>query len=477
MKWSFLPSFVLVVLAFSACDSSSPRGVSTPTVASAWPKLGHDINSSFANATERTIGTDSAASLHEVWRSTEQGGVTGTPAILDGTVYALGSSGVYAFDARSGELRWRNTTVHGTSSPTVDHENVFINDGKSILHALKTTDGAELWHATIDAHPRAAGFSSPVVASGMVIVGSASIEEATAKTDATFRGSLVAFDATTGKEVWRHFTAEPPDTGVAIWSSPSVDVASGTVYATTGNNYTGDAGATSDSIFAVRLGDGQLLWNRQLSRGDVFTIPSPRSPDSDFGTNPILFDATIAGTRRELVGAGQKSGMFWALDRGTGEIVWSRKVSDGSALIGGVFNNGAFDGERLVVAGNNGTSTGAGGEPANGNSNPIGLPIARTSVLEALDPSTGAVIWERQLPAWVWAPITVANGVGFVSADRQLQAFNIATGEKLWMMETNGTVASGAAIADGHIYFGSGLAYLGTKFDNVLHAVRVQIPT
>jgi len=43
-------------------------------------------------------------------------------------------------------------------------------------------------------------------------------------------------------------------------------------------------------------------------RGDVFTILNPQSPDTDFGTNPILFEATIGGTTRKLLGAGQKSG-------------------------------------------------------------------------------------------------------------------------------------------------------------------------
>jgi polyvinyl alcohol dehydrogenase (cytochrome) len=438
--------------------------------------LGHDLGSSFANSDERAITTKSAVSLQEVWSSTVQGTVNGTPAVVEGTVYALGSTGVFAFDASSGVLRWKNMTIYGTSSPTVEHDDLFIDDGKSVLHALKTSDGTELWQATIDPHPRASGFSSPLVADGLVIIGSASIEETTAKSDATFRGSLVAFDVATGKEVWRHYTVDPPDNGVAIWSSPSVDEASGTVYATTGNNYTGAAGATSDSIFALRVRDGHLVWNRQLSQGDVFTIPSPQSPDSDFGTNPILFDAMIGGTRRQLVAAGQKSGMFWALDRATGDVVWSRKVSGGSALIGGVFNNGAFDGQRLLVAGNNGTSTGPGSEAANGNSNPIGLPIARTSVLEALDPATGDVIWERQLPAWVWAPITVTGGVGFVSVDRELQAFNTATGERLWTMATAGTIASGAAIVDGRVYFGSGVAYLGTKVDDTLHALGLPAP-
>jgi polyvinyl alcohol dehydrogenase (cytochrome) len=396
------------------------------------------------------------------------GSVTGVPAVIDGRVYALASGGMYALDAATGTQVWVNRDVKGTSSPTWDGGALYVNDSKSILHRLDAATGAETWRAVIDANPAAAGFSSPVVADGLVIVGSASIEEVSAKDNATFRGSMVAFDAATGAEAWRHYTAEPPYNGVSIWSSPSVDLERGIVYGTTGNNYTGDPGPTSDSIFALDLKTGALKWNKQLSQGDVFTIPTPRSPDSDFGTNPILFPAIIDGEKRFLVGAGQKSGMFWALDALTGDVVWSRKVSGGSALIGGVFNNGAFDGERIIVAGNNGTSTGAGSEPSNGNSK---LGAVTTSVLMAMDPADGHVIWERQLPAWVWAPITVGGMVGFVSPDRQVQAFDLRTGEKLNTFDTDGTIASGASIVDGRIYFGSGVAYIGTKADNKLHAL------
>jgi polyvinyl alcohol dehydrogenase (cytochrome) len=91
----------------------------------------------------------------------------------------------------------------------------------------------------------------------------------------------------------------------------------------------------------------------------------------------------------------------------------------------------------------------------------------------AMDPATGDVLWERQLPAWVWAPITLANGVGYVSADSDLQAFNLATGERLALIDTEGTIATGAAIWDGRVYFGSGLAYLGTTLGTKLYALDV----
>jgi polyvinyl alcohol dehydrogenase (cytochrome) len=149
-------------------------------------------------------------------------------------------------------------------------------------------------------------------------------------------------------------------------------------------------------------------------------------------------------------------------------------VSGGSALIGGVFNNGAYDGERIIVAGNNAESDGPGSEPANGESEAGASAELGTSVLMAMDPADGSIIWERQLPAWVWAPITIANGVGYVSTESQLQAFDVETGEKLFTFQTGGTITSGAAIADGQVYFGSGLVYYTTTPNTTFHALALR---
>ncbi|MGB2694581.1 MAG: PQQ-binding-like beta-propeller repeat protein [Dehalococcoidia bacterium] len=473
----------LLLSAFAACGGGSePSAIVTltplepttpPNVAagSSWPMLAHDVSSNFQNADETTISTENVGQLTELWHFETSGSVTGTPAVVGDTVYVLAGGGTYALDADTGEVRWDNSDVGGTSSPTYAGGTLFVSTSGGDLYALNAKTGDVLWQAEIDPHPRASGFSSPVVVGDLVLIGSSSSEEAGAINDATFRGALVAYDRESGDEVWRHYTVAPPFNGVSMWSTASVDLDANVVYGDTGNNYTGEASDTSDSIFALDLETGDVLWNTQLTEGDVFTIGNPQSEDTDFGTNPILFKAEIDGTMRPVVGAGQKSGMFWVLDRETGEVVWNVQVSDGSPLIGGVFNNGAFDGERLIMAGNNATSDAPGGEPANGESEPLGAASIPTSVLTALNPADGTVAWERQLPAWVWAPVTLANGVGFVSAESELQAFDVATGEKLFSFDTNGTIASGAAIANGRVYFGSGVPYFLTTPDNTFYAL------
>jgi polyvinyl alcohol dehydrogenase (cytochrome) len=425
----------------------------------AWPQLGHDNGSSFHNG-RASLTVREARRLRPAWTYTPPGTVNGAAAVVGHRLYALSGDGLVALDADRGDELWTRDDISGTSSPTFARGNLYVNGSDSELWALDPKTGEDRWNVVTDDQEFAVGFSSPVVAGKVVVVGLASIEEVAAEANATFRGGAVAFDRGTGKERWRYRTADPPYNGVGVWSTPSFDAATHTVYLTTGNNYTESAGPTSDSIVALDVATGEPKWMRQVTTGDVFTVPNPFSEDSDLGTNPILFDATIDGVERRLLGAGQKSGMFWVLDRATGEVVWQRQVSGGSSLIGGVLNNGAFDGRSIIVAGNNGPSS---------TPRPDGAPAA---VLMALDPATGAVQWQRDLDAWVWAPITLGNGVGFVAPDDEVQAFDTKTGRELFHFATDGTVSSAPVIVDKRVYFGSGISYLSTKPGKALYALE-----
>lgn len=424
----------------------------------AWRQLGHDLASTFHN--RRSLLTPArAANLQTAWQLEAPGTVNGAPAVAGDRVYLLSADGLLALEAESGDEVWRRHDITGTSSPTLARGVLYVHTGDAMLWAVDADTGEDRWRVVADDQEFATGFSSPVVPANAVIVGLASIEEVAAEANATFRGGVAAFDRRTGEERWRYRTAQAPYNGVGVWSTVSVDLDAETVFATTGNNYTESAGPTSDSIIALDLETGEERWIRQVSTGDVFTVPTPTSQDTDLGTNPILFEAEIEGTKRELLGAGQKSGFFWVLDRETGEIVWQRRVSTGSALIGGVFNNGAYDGTSIIVAGNHGP---AGPGPERPDDPP--RTMVGTSVLMAMDPATGDVRWERVLPEWVWAPITLGNGVGFVAVDDSVQAFDTDTGEELFSIHTEGTVTSAPVLVGNRVYFGSGLTYLtGTR--------------
>jgi polyvinyl alcohol dehydrogenase (cytochrome) len=428
--------------------------------------LGFDLASSYHNPKETLITAANAGSLKQSWEVALSGGVTGAPAVVGSAVYAVAANSVYALDAGTGKVRWQNPDVGGSSSPTFADGVLYVNasTGGELLTAIDAKTGKTRWQVLVDGHPNAAGISSPVVVEDYVIVGNSSFEEASKADHATFRGAVIAFHRTDGTVAWRFDTVTPPENGCAVWSTVSVDLDARRVFAATGNNYTETAGSTSDSIFALELDTGKLVWHRQASAGDIYTVLTPQSPDSDFGANPILYEAVVEGGTRKLLGIGQKSGVFWSLDRMTGDVVWQRALGPGTA-VGGILNNGAYDGTRLLVASSNATSSAPGSEPANGDGG--------TSVLFALDPANGDIFWERQLPADVWGPITVANGVGFVGIDRRLEAFDVETGDKLLDFPVVGTVASTPVVANGRVYFGSGMQFVIGHPDDKLHALSL----
>jgi outer membrane protein assembly factor BamB len=154
----------------------------------------------------------------------------------------------------------------------------------------------------------------------------------------------------------------------------------------------------------------------------------------------VLFETEVDGVMTKLVGGAQKNGNASVVREEDGDLVWEVNLGpssrDGQS---GVFNNTAWDGKHLLVACND-------------------QPTA-SAQLFALEGGTGDIAWERPLPGQVMGPITVANGVGFVGAGQELQAFNTETGEVLFRHTVVGTIACAPTIANGRVAVGSGLSW------------------
>jgi outer membrane protein assembly factor BamB len=153
------------------------------------------------------------------------------------------------------------------------------------------------------------------------------------------------------------------------------------------------------------------------------------------------------------------------VDRVTGEIIKQRNLGPiglGTAFKGGVFVNGAWDGERLLVAVNGATST----DPRS--QSPAG------TVLFALDPLTLDIVWERGVGPVVFGWISVANGVGFYGRDKVLEAFDTETGDALYTFETEATIATAPAVSNGYVIFGSGMSWVQSTPGNKYYALKVQ---
>ncbi len=314
------------------------------------------------------------------------------PVIAGGRVFAGSDGGVvYSLSAATGCIHWyyrasnavrgaitiasvgSNTSGSNTSGSRLA---AFAGDRAGNVYALDAATGTLLWKIKADNFPLARVTGSPAFYNGRLYVPVASGEEgAGSSVDyqcCKFRGSLVALDAATGKQIWKTYTiaAEPRPTkknkagtqlygpsGAPIWSAPTIDAKHNAIYVTTGDNYSDPATRTSDAFLALDLNSGKLLWSRQMTPNDAYVVacrmpdktncPDANGPDVDFSSSPILVD--LPNGKRALV-AGQKSGVVHAIDPDQqGEVLWQTRVGEGGSL-GGVQWGSAADTSNVYVA-------------------------------------------------------------------------------------------------------------------------------
>ena len=316
------------------------------------------------------------ARLKMKWAFRFAGGVAGQPAVVGGRVYfGAGGGRVYALDARTGCVHWRSEIKGGVRAavsvgPLAGPSGgpgrlaVFVGDRTGGVHALDAATGKELWATKVETHPFATITGSPVLYRGQLYVPVSSSEEISPYVKGyrccSFRGSVAALDAASGKMLWRTFSiADPPrayrtgpdgaellgPAGGAIWSAPTIDPKRGVLYVATGDSYTDAPNTGSDAVMAMDLLSGHVRWSRQITANDNYLVgctggagqpascPRIVGPDHDFGASPVLRE--LQGGRAILL-AGQKSGEVTALDPDRmGEVVWRHKLGLGGPL-GGV---------------------------------------------------------------------------------------------------------------------------------------------
>jgi polyvinyl alcohol dehydrogenase (cytochrome) len=444
--------------------------------------------------------------------------VSATPTVAGGVVYAVDWGGnLFAINDSNGHLIWsRKISDYNGVPGSRSRTGVAVSGGTLILGDLPnglswhSGQGAHLiavdaatgnlrWITQVDTHPASRITGGAVVSGGVVYSGVSSFEEGLAADPTypccSFRGSAVALDLATGRMLWKTYTVPEGFSGGAVWSTtPAVDPQRGTVYITTGNNYTvpddviaciHDGGTNClppddliDAVLSLDRTTGAIKWSSRATTYDSWTVaclldpnspncPTPAGPDFDFGAGPNLF--TVAGTGRQLLGVGQKSGIYWAFDPGTGQVVWSTKVGPGG-VTGGVEWGTSTDGRRIYV------------EIANSGHQPYQLVSGQTTTggaWSALDAGTGRILWQTADPlgAVDTGPTTVANGVVFAgSLDPQghMYAFDAATGAILFSFASGGSVAGAGSIASGTVFWGSGYSNLGLGTpNNKIYAFKV----
>jgi polyvinyl alcohol dehydrogenase (cytochrome) len=458
--------------------------------AASWPSAGQNLQDTRNAPDERSVGPFNVRDLAPRWVLTTKGNVTTAPAVVDGTIYVPDYGGMlWAVDAVDGKVRWSNeisrySGISGDVSRTTPaywRGMLVTGQGVGTVHNLSgafmlgidAATGRPLWRTQVEDDPEAIITSSPIVDDGVVYVGTSSRDEGV-EAPPTFRGSAMALDAATGKLLWKTYMVPPGYTGGAVWgSTPVVDHDAGLVYVTTGNNYSVPAGVCRapdrenctpdaadnliDSIVALELKTGRIVWSTRTLSADMSTnFDHENGPDYDFGQGPNLYTTMIDGRAATLLGAGQKSGIYRALDPKTGRVLWKADVGPGS-LLGGMMWGSATDGKRIYVSIGNLKHEPVAMDAENGSQT-----TTKGGFWAAIDATSGKVLWRTADPqqALDTGAVSVANGVvyaGSLAGDGEnMYALNAETGAVLWKFASGGAVASGAAIVDGAVYWGSG---------------------
>ena len=417
--------------------------------------------------------------------------VYGQPTVAGGRVFVGVDTGyVYALDAATGCVHWsflaetgvRNAISIGTvTSPRATHA-AYFGDIRANVYAVDANTGELLWKVNADPHPLAVVTGSPTLYEGRLYVPVSSREEAAGGSlnypCCTFRGSIVALDAATGRQIWKTYAiADRPKpsrrnsrgtqlwtgAGAAIWHAPTIDPRNRAIYVATGDAYTEPAAPTTDAVMAIHMDTGKVLWSVQDYENDAWLVacaqdatencPKNLGPDFDFGASPIL--QTLPNGRRLLL-AGQKSGQVFAHDPDErGRLVWTtslvEKIGESEILFGGAADEGT-----AYFGLDNGS-------------------------LAAVDPATGRRKWflPPRPPGprrGITAALTAMPGVVFAgSQDGNIRAHAADDGRLLWtynMLQDVTTVnhvparggsmgAPGPTAAGGMLFVGSGYVGLG----------------
>ncbi len=443
---------------------------------------------------------------------------TGQPTIIGDRLYLTIEAGmVVCLNAQTGCTYWAMqpgaavraaVSVGPLPAGSKAKYAVYFGDEKSNIQALDADTGKLLWKTKVEDHFLSRITGAPVLYRNRIYVPVSSFEE-TAGRDAkyeccTFRGSLLALDAYTGKILWKSFTvrqeAKPfkknsagtqmyGPAGGAIWSAPTLDLKRRLIYVGTGNSYTDVDAENTDAIVAFEMETGKIKWVNQATPKDNFLVgcrqggvgncPDKNGPDYDFGSSPVL--RTLLNGKQILLG-GQKSGIMWAFDPdNNGKVLWQIKVGNGGAL-GGIEWGFAADTENVYI--------------------PVADPggAARKPGLTAVKLATGEQLWHVPAPpakcAWGTtrclnsqsAAATVIPGVVFSgTSDGHLRAYSTKDGAIIWDVDTaqpintvnagqakGGTLdGGGPTIANGVLYTNSGYGRLIGYPGNLLLAFTV----
>jgi polyvinyl alcohol dehydrogenase (cytochrome) len=488
---AILLSLAPASLSAEPCPSHSRMG--DPAASPAWNGWGADAsNTRFQPEKVAQLPADRVAGLKLKWAFGFPGvkSVLGQPAIASGRVFiGVDTGAVYSLDAATGCVYWTYQAEAGVrGAVSVTRDTAYFGDMKTNVYAVNASTGELLWKVKIEEHPLARITGAPRLHEGRLYVPVASGEEGAAMKPnyqcCTFRGSVVALNAGTGRQIWKTYTiAEAPQAagkntngvqrwgpaGAGVWLSPTIDPKRHALYVGTGDAYTEPAAKTTDAILAMDLETGRILWAVQDTQNDAWlagcasekrpeNCPKELGPDQDFASPPILKNLPDG---RSILVAGQKSGNVWAHDPDKrGAVVWKTALTSNTTEFGSKITWGGAADERNAYFG-----------LATGGVAGVQLRDGERQWFTPLQPAAGL-----EKHGGEDGPVTAIPGVIFSGGwDGVLRALGAADGKVVWEFNTlrdfttvNGVAAkggsmgaSGPVVVGGVVYATSG--YIGVR--------------
>jgi polyvinyl alcohol dehydrogenase (cytochrome) len=494
------------------CATNPP--LADPAAGPSWNGWSPDlVNTRFQNAKAAGLTADQVPHLKLKWAFGYPTGLSayGQPTVVSGRVFVGTDIGyVYSLNASTGCVYWSYqakgavrsaVTVARVQGNGATKYAAYFGDAHANVYGVDAQNGQPLWSTRVDDHFVARITAAPKVYNSVVYIPVSSSEEFSSSVldypCCTSRGSIVALDANTGRQIWKTYVVDTPKpvrknskgvqqyapSGGSIWNSPTIDAQRNAIYFGTGDGQTEPAPDTTDAVMALDLKTGSVLWFYQAQAGDAFmggcsgptrtdNCPSVNGPDQDIGNSPILRKLPDG---KSVVVFGMKDGTVTALDPDQkGAVVWKVHVIDipkGQensffARLNGIVWGGAADDQNVYY----------------------GL---QSGGMVALKLATGDVVWRATFPKPAGARVvnsaaaTAMPGVVFVAgSDGKLQALSTADGQILWEYDTakpfetvnkvqarGGAISSiGPTIVNGMLFIGSGYAVTGSNSGNVLLA-------
>jgi polyvinyl alcohol dehydrogenase (cytochrome) len=486
------------------CSANPP--LDDPSSLAGWNGWGNGLsNTRFQPAKDAGLSPDRVPLLKLKWAFGLPGGAEtyGQPSVVDGRVLFGDYNGfVYSLNASTGCVHWsfhadaqvRTAIIVGKVSDNgIAKYAAYFGDKKANVYAVDAQNGTLLWKVNVEPRLLAHITGGAALYGERLFVGVAGSEEITSMDPhypcCTYRGSLSALDANTGKAIWKTYTIseEPRPTkknslgtqlwspaGASIWTTPTIDPKRHAVYVGTGNAFADPAAKTSDAIVAFDLKTGRILWSYQALGNDASPAgcngngpkgeqcPQNPGPDWDFANSPIL--QNLPNGKRILVAA-HKGGLVVAVDPDrNGALLWKTDLAEpnaGTAIQ--IMWGGAADAQNVYYA------LKSGGVAA------VRLTDGKQIWLAQIDPVVIPSEAGRRPRRGFDAAITVLPGVVFAGGwDGVIRALSTEDGHSLWQYQTvrdyttvNGVAAKGGSlgapgpvVVDGMLFVGSG--YVGT---------------